>query len=114
MDRCLSDLPYTFKIIGKNILVRKEEKQLESIKRIQLIDVKGKVYDSNGEPIVGATVNVKGTSQGTLTNENGEFSVNVAPNSILIISSIGYVTQEIAEIGRAHVRTPVTNAILEY
>lgn len=62
----------------------------------QSITVKGKVTDDKAEPLANASVLVKGTTNGTTTGDNGEFSINV-PNSkaVLIISAVGHQTQQI-------------------
>ena len=63
----------------------------------QDVKVSGKVTDaSNGEPLPGVTVQVKGTNDGTITGANGEYEISVSSSStILIFSSLGYVKQEI-------------------
>lgn len=61
----------------------------------QQITVSGKVTDSSQEPIIGASVLEKGTSNGMITNMDGNFSLKTAPNATLIISYIGYQTVEI-------------------
>lgn len=67
-----------------------------SVQRVeQQKTVKGSVQDANG-PIVGASVLVKGTGNGTVTDLDGNFSLDVSPNQTLVISYIGYKTQEIA------------------
>lgn len=63
------------------------------------IDIKGIVTDKNKEPLIGATVIVKGTSQGTVTAVDGSFSLTVPSKSTLVVSSIGYRTGEIAASG---------------
>ena len=55
----------------------------------------GTIVDETGEPMIGVSVLVKGTTTGTVTDFDGKFSLNAAPNSILVISYIGYQTQEI-------------------
>ena len=57
--------------------------------------ISGKVVDSKGESIIGANVMEKGTSNGTITDFDGNFSLNVSAKSVLQISYIGYKTQEI-------------------
>ena len=57
--------------------------------------VRGTVVDKQGEPIIGASISAKGTTNGTITDINGEFSLNVPSNSTLVISYLGYLTQEI-------------------
>ena len=61
----------------------------------QTKQISGKVTDLNGEPIIGANVIEKGTTNGIITDVNGNFSLEVTSSSILQISYIGYVTQEI-------------------
>ena len=58
--------------------------------------VKGQVSDKTGEPIIGATVKVKDATTGTITDFDGNFSLNVKAGGVLVISYIGYTTQEIA------------------
>ena len=55
--------------------------------------VTGTVVDANGEPVVGASVVVKGTSRGTTTDAQGNFSISVSSNTPLEISYIGFKTQ---------------------
>lgn len=57
--------------------------------------ISGKVVDSKGESIIGANIMEKGTSNGTITDFDGNFSLNVSAKSVLQISYIGYKTQEI-------------------
>lgn len=62
----------------------------------QTIAVKGKVADDKGEPLANATVVVKGTKNGTKTNDMGEFSINVpSTKSVLVISAIGHQSQDV-------------------
>lgn len=65
----------------------------------QNITVKGVVKDNFGESIIGANVTEKGTTNGMITDLDGNFSLTVQKNATLVISYIGYVTQEIAVKG---------------
>ena len=56
--------------------------------------VTGKVIDDTGEPMIGVSVQVKGTSHGAITDIDGNYSVNVEPGATLIFSYVGYLTQE--------------------
>lgn len=60
----------------------------------QNIKVTGVVLDANSEPVIGASVLEKGTTNGVITDLNGEFSLSVGTNSVVVVSYIGYVTQE--------------------
>jgi len=64
--------------------------------------VTGKVVDATGEPIIGASVLVKGTSTGTVTDFDGNFTIaNVPQNATLVFSYVGYRTQNIAVSGKS-------------
>jgi len=64
--------------------------------------VNGRVADTSGEPIIGASVMVQGTSNGGVTDINGNFTVNNVPaKAILKVSYVGYVTQSVAVNGRS-------------
>ena len=63
--------------------------------------VTGKVKDSSGEPVIGASVVVKGNNtMGTITDFDGNFMLDVPTKSVLVISYIGYVTQEVSTAGK--------------
>ncbi len=64
----------------------------------------GTVYDQNNEAVIGASVMVKGTSIGTATDIDGRFTLNVPAKGTLIISYVGYVTQEIPLTGQTDIR----------
>ena len=57
--------------------------------------IKGTILDATGMPVIGANVMVKGTTNGTITDMDGKFSMEVDKNAILVVSYIGYANQEI-------------------
>ena len=67
----------------------------------QTIKVKGQVVDETGEPLVGATVKVKDTATGSITDFDGNFQLDVKSNATLVVSYLGYKSREIAVRGRA-------------
>ncbi len=58
--------------------------------------VSGRVTDESGNPLPGASIQIKGTMTGTVTDMNGNFSVEAEPGSVLIVSFIGFFSQEVA------------------
>lgn len=66
----------------------------------QQITVQGIVKDPTGETVIGASVMEKGTSNGTITGIDGDFSLNVSSNGTIVVSFVGYKTQEIAVKGQ--------------
>jgi len=57
--------------------------------------VTGRVIDVNGQELIGASVTIKGSTLGTLTDDNGNFTIDAQANTILVFSYIGFLTQEI-------------------
>ena len=57
--------------------------------------ITGIIKDQSGEPVIGANIVEKGTANGTITDIDGQYSLEVGANSILVVSYIGYITQEI-------------------
>jgi len=62
---------------------------------MQAQNVTGKLTDSNGEALIGANIIVEGTNVGTITDIDGNFSLNANPGDVLVISYLGYANQEI-------------------
>ena len=65
--------------------------------------IKGTVNDELGEPIIGASVKVQGTNDGTVTDFNGNFSVKAASNATLNISYVGYISQSVKVAGKSEI-----------
>jgi TonB-linked SusC/RagA family outer membrane protein len=75
----------------------------------QNFTLKGKITDATtGESLIGVTVSIKGTSNGTQTDASGAFSLSVPPNSVLAITYIGYTAQQVTVTSA----TPVTIKLL--
>lgn len=75
--------------------------------------VKGVVTDPDSEPIIGATVIIKGTTIGTVTDANGEFSINIpaSENNTLVISFLGMLTAEIDVSSTSNIKVELKNDI---
>ena len=88
----------SYEIQGKNIVVKKSnQRQTSTVKK----KVSGTVKDVNGDPIIGATVMEGGTTNGTITDFDGNFVLEVADGAELDISYIGYQTQKLkAQLGK--------------
>lgn len=71
--------------------------------------VAGKITDSNGNPLSGVTITVKGTSLGTSTNESGLFTLNANLNATLVITAVGYQPQEVNLAGRKTLNLSLTS-----
>ncbi|MDR0698814.1 MAG: TonB-dependent receptor [Tannerella sp.] len=93
-----SDITYTF--TEQYITLRKinETEKIALAAGLQQARkrIAGTVVDANDEPVIGANIKEKGSTNGTITDPDGNFSLNVAENAVLQISYIGYIPQEIS------------------
>ena len=87
---------HSYATTNKSTLVRETE-SVESI--LQNRRISGVVNDNFG-PVVGANVSIKGTTIGSITDMDGKFSFDAPENGILVVSFIGYTTQEIPVKGK--------------
>ena len=69
-------------------------------KEPQHLSIKGTIKSEGGEPVVGASVTIKGRTGGVFSNDKGEFELTANANAVLVISSVGFTTQEIGVNGR--------------
>ena len=70
----------------------------------QTIQLTGLVTDAANEPIIGASVVEKGTTNGVITDFDGNFALSVSPKATIIISYVGYATQEVPVNGKTNIR----------
>lgn len=92
-------------LFGAGSLYAERENAIIDEQQQSFIRVKGRVLDrQTGETLIGASVSVKGLSQGAITNIDGEFTVNVPyADAVLVVSYIGYQPQEVPLKGRSEV-----------
>lgn len=109
LEKLFKGYNIVFKFVDKQIVLKLDEKVNSSskIKQSLLIDdsqghdVKGIVVDSNGQPLPGANIIEKGTSNGIQSDFDGKFSLTVADqNAILVISYLGFLTNEVSINGQ--------------
>ena len=97
LDDIFSGSEITYKIIeNRIILIPSKEKILSSTQPQQEITVSGKVTDKFGDPIPGVSVYIKGTTKGTITSVDGNYSITVSgTDDVIVFSFIGFMSQEI-------------------
>lgn len=107
-----TDIEYI--INDRQIIVRKNETNKKQVAVVapqqeKKITVTGNVKDATGEPLIGVNVMVKGTTVGSVTDANGNFSLSdVSPTAVVSISYIGYKTREIALNGKNSVNVTLS------
>ncbi|MEY8612322.1 TonB-dependent receptor [Parabacteroides segnis] len=90
MEQLLEGSGCSITFSNGHIIINKQARTVSSTKKIS-----GVVKDETGEPVIGANVVVKGTTNGTVTDMNGRYSLEVPEGGVLQISYIGYNTQEV-------------------
>ena len=105
LDQLLANTDFTYTEMANNLIVitGKNEVVVNKV-------VTGKVVDDKGLPLPGVSIKIKGSSAGTVTDINGAFSINVADDAVLVVSFIGYDTQEIAVAGRSSINVTMRSA----
>ncbi|WP_235848808.1 TonB-dependent receptor [Parabacteroides timonensis] len=98
LDLILKKNNYSYRIINNQILIEVDRKTAGKIAQ-QKKEVSGLVLDSEGEPIAGANIVVKGTNNGTITDIDGKFALEVPENAVLQVSFIGFLAQEVTVKG---------------
>ena len=99
MRKQLFSVMFTLSVVGGLTLSSVPAKA--SVEQAQTIKVSGQVVDQDGEPLIGATVRVKGAQAGSVTDIDGNFQLDAPANGTLVVSYVGYKDSEIAVRGRA-------------
>jgi len=97
MKECIKDMPFSYKIVNNNILIKKDQSKTEppSVTVKQAKEIRGKVVDEQGLALPGVSVVVKGSPMGTTTNTEGFYTISVPnDNSTLVFSIVGFASQE--------------------
>lgn len=103
LQYCFRDQPLGFLIRYNTIIVttKPKEKEVFTISAeglfqgIPVLAISGKVLSETGEPLPGVSIAVKGTGKGTITGNDGSFTIEVNSGNVLVVSFVGYVPQEI-------------------
>ena len=100
LDKLFAGQHIHYEIRDRQIILSKVSMPSQQREKNRVIT--GYVKDKNGEPIIGGNVLIKGTSVGTITNVDGAYSLKVLDNTVLVVSFIGYKTQEVA-VGKQNI-----------
>jgi TonB-linked SusC/RagA family outer membrane protein len=105
LEAIFKDQPLTYSIVGKSVFVIKRNEEVSdntgSPVAPKLIDIKWKLVNAKGEPVVGATITIKGKNTVAISNNAGEFSFSeIEENATLLISNVAYETREIKINGK--------------
>jgi TonB-linked SusC/RagA family outer membrane protein len=103
LNTVLADQPIQYRIQGTDIILShkqsataQEPAQLSGDSSVHPTPVSGIIYNSEGLPMQGASVTVKGSKASTSSNTKGQFTINASTNDVLVISFVGYLPAEVA------------------
>lgn len=104
LDEMCASTALTYKAQGNQIsLTQTKNAQSGQPNKAQKRRIKGNVSDAKGEPIVGATISEKGGTGGTITDINGDFTLELAPDNAITISYVGFKPQTLKPTDGIHV-----------
>ena len=95
LDNLFKNAGIEYEMEGTHIILSSKSRDAIAAAQQQTHVLTGRIVDNNGEAIIGANVVVKGTTNCTVTDIDGNFSIEADPNSVLNISYIGYLSKEI-------------------
>ena len=108
LDKIFVDKGYDYKIEDNLVIISKSAQQPP---QPQQRAVTGRVIDENGDPMVGVSVSLQGTTRGVTTDANGDYLISVPSGSSLIFSHIGYRSQTIAVGSRSTINVKMEVAV---
>ncbi len=117
---CLKDSGLTYAIVNKTIVIQiakhtvaAPEKEDPEITAPPPIVIKGRIVNKNGEPVQGASVIIAGTKNGTITDKNGRFTLNVNTQGKVTVevSSVGFLSQSIQTDGTADLNITLQESV---
>eukprot|EP01132_Coremiostelium_polycephalum_P018199 gene18199-21719_t len=109
----LKGQPFTYIIIDKTVVIKKQPPVVSHPTEVlvNLINVHGLITDAEGKPLPGASVQIKGTKEGTTSSVAGQFSIHAKAGDILVIKYVGFVTKEFTVTSSEAALTIVMEAV---
>ncbi|WEK33934.1 MAG: TonB-dependent receptor [Candidatus Pseudobacter hemicellulosilyticus] len=88
LDLIFANSPLTYQFMDNKLIVVKEEPVRERV------PITGRITDENGDALSGVSINIKGSSRGTTSDDKGAYSISAEPTDVLIFTSVGFEPQE--------------------
>jgi TonB-linked SusC/RagA family outer membrane protein len=106
LDKMFSEGELGYRVLNNNLVVITSKNA-----EVNDIRVSGRVTNSDGSPVPGVSVKVKGSSAGTSTGSDGSYSISVPDGATLVFSSVGYESEEIKVSGRSTIDVVLRNSV---
>ncbi len=108
LAKCFENQPYDYVIVEQTIVIRPREPDQTEANPLAII--KGHVTTAAGKPLGGVSVSVKATKKGTTTDDNGDFTITVRRQDVLVFSYVGYETKEVPVGDQATIAVSLTES----
>ncbi|WP_245898817.1 SusC/RagA family TonB-linked outer membrane protein [Chitinophaga niastensis] len=97
LNSCLNNKLFNYSIVDKTIVISPKTKEATTTHTVSApaITIQGKVADAGGQPLAGVVIQVKGTTRGTITNVQGDFTIQANAGDILQVSFLGYESKQV-------------------
>ncbi|WP_162499760.1 SusC/RagA family TonB-linked outer membrane protein [Mucilaginibacter terrigena] len=95
LSLCFKDQPLNYSVVDNVVIVKEIPPANKGIAAVVPDKISGKVIDEKGQPVAGASVSVKGTTRGVISDANGGFTIDAVKGEVLLISFIGLESKEI-------------------
>ena len=99
LDKILNNTGITYRVLSRNLVVLTDNEEKAPVPQ----ELTGTIKDADGRAVAGASILVKGTKIGTAADASGNFSLTVPENAVLLITAVGYASQEVAVANRSSV-----------
>lgn len=101
LRECLAEQPLNYTILDKTVVIKLQpaSNPTTELTAIPPVEVKGKITDADGQPLPGVTIMVKGTTKGAVSANDGSFHLSAPANATLVVSFLGFQTQEVNVTG---------------
>ncbi|NML38771.1 TonB-dependent receptor plug domain-containing protein [Chitinophaga sp. G-6-1-13] len=95
LQKCFSGIPFSYSLVEKTLIIKQRDEQVRKPDTTHLVT--GRISDDRNQPLIGASIKLKGTTIGTTTDQNGLFSIVLKePSGFLEISFIGFESKTVA------------------
>lgn len=107
LEQCFANQPLTYSIVKNTVVVK--ERSLLHKREVRQRQIGGRITDAEGQPLPGVSVKVKGTTVGTVSDDEGRYALSVSDNGgVLVFSYIGFTAQEIPIGGNATINVSLS------
>jgi len=111
LERLFANQAISYEIVGRNIILKPKAQQAPSNKPTPQKKIRGKITDANGLPMAGVSINVKGTQRTTISDAQGNYTIDANEGQVLLYTYLGYTAQERTLGSETEININLTDAV---